>query len=191
MEATIALPTANVASTTSIAVTATAIRKGTPTAANTPASAGTKVVSPTQPAATPVTPDVSGVWYSLSLGEAVALPERGLMIRFQAVTSDLRYSRNPTLYCRQAGEATVAFVVTDSSGSVVIQLAIPELIDEITQTTDYPKSRLNLTGCMVQLTSLKPYPGGQSDVTTLSPTSRPTPIPPLPPIATIFIAVAP
>lgn len=186
-----ASPTANVAATVPIPATVPAIRVETVIAANTPTRVVTKVASATPLAATPVMLGVNGGWYSLSLGEALTLPGWGVTIRFQAVMDDSRCPRNPTLYCRRAGEATVAFAVTDGSGSAVFSLTMPGMVDEIAQGSDYPKGHVSLKGYEVQLISLKPYPGGDSDTTTLSPAVRPTPTPPLPPIATIFIAVAP
>jgi len=79
----------------------------------------------------------------------------------------------------------------DDSASKVFSLTMPGLIDEIAQSSDYPSGRFNFQGYVVRIVRFKPYPGGPSDTTTLSPTLRPTPIPPPPAIATIFIAVAP
>jgi hypothetical protein len=174
------------ATTTPVAATATRASTGTPIAMPTPDRPGTPRTSATSTRA------AQGPRYALVLGEAVAIPNSELTLRFKAVTNDSRCPDSQFVTCVWAGEATVSIEVTVGTDSHTILLVIPGLTKDTTERGDNSKTHTIYKGYVIQLVSLEPQPTYTPPLVGPGTATIPTPAPSVTEkTATILVTVAP
>ncbi len=146
------IPATAPAGTTPVAATATRPISGTPAATPSPDRPGTPRASAT------ATRTAQGPRYSLTIGQAVAIPNSDLTIRFKGVTNDSRCPDSQFIACYWAGEATVSFEATIGTESHTMLLTMPGLTRDTTQRGDNPKTYMTYKGYVIQIVSLEPQP---------------------------------
>ena len=155
-------PIATTRAATPVAATATRPTPSTPTVRAT--APGTPIATPTidrpgTPRGTATsTRTAQGPRYTLTLGQAVAIPNSDLTIRFKGVTNDSRCPDSQFIACAWNGEATVSFEATVSTETHTILLIMPGLTKDTTERSDNPKTHMTYKGYVIQIVSLEPQP---------------------------------
>lgn len=189
-------PTATTSAATPVAATVTRAVTTIPTA---------RATAPSTPASTPIidrpgtprgtataTRIAQGPRYALTLGQAVAIPNSDLTIRFKGVTNDSRCPGSQFVACAWNGEATVSFEATVGTETHTILLIMPGLTEDTTLRGDSPKTHVTYKGYVIQIVSLEPQPTYTPPPIGPGTATIPTPTPSVTEqTATILVTVAP